>query len=44
MEHYNLTIKDIQNIIHFFTSEQITAHRIKGYFNVSRGKLTGEKK
>lgn len=42
MEHYNLTIKEIQQIIHFFTDQQIHAEKIKNYFNIKRGKLTGE--
>jgi|1_EtaG_2_1085319.scaffolds.fasta_scaffold39979_3 hypothetical protein len=41
---YNLTIQEIQNIIHFFTDKKIRSDKIKGYMNVKRGRLTGEKK
>lgn len=39
---YKLTVKDIQQLLLFFADKQIHASKIKGYFNLKRGKLTGE--
>ena len=41
--NYTLTVQEIQTIIHFFTDKQICAYKIKGYFNVKKSKLQGEK-
>jgi len=40
---YNLTAKDLQNIIHFFTEKEIRLDKIKGYMNVKRSVLQADK-
>ena len=40
---YQFTIKELQAIIHFFSDKTILANKIKGYINVSKSKLTGQK-
>ena len=40
---YNLTDKDIQQIIEYFTEKKVNLKSIKGYMNVKRSKIAHQK-
>lgn len=44
IETHEMTVKQIQQIIHFFTDAKINSFQIKGYFKVLESKLQSQSK